>query len=73
MFLNPKMRSLRNYALAKYEFAKFNGRRYDLSNINAKLLAEPPVTLNQHVYKDEIINFVLDKAFVELPLKPEYV
>ena len=44
-----------------------------MSNINAKLLAEPPVALNQHVYKDEVINFVLDKALVELPLKPEYV
>jgi len=34
--------------------------------LNPKLLSEPPAVMVQHVFKDEIINFILDKAFVQL-------
>lgn len=33
----------------------------------------PPHRLVQHVYKDEVINYILDKAFINLPLKVDHV
>lgn len=63
--------SKRDKNLSKYEFAKFNGKRYDLTQLSKKLLVEPPMHIAQHIFKDEVINFVLDKAFLELPLKSE--
>ena len=31
----------------------------------------PPAKLSQYQYKDEVINFILDKSFIELPIKQE--
>lgn len=58
---------------AQYEFAKFNSKRFDFENLNERLIVSPPHSIMQHVYKDEIINYVLDKAFIELPLKVEHI
>jgi hypothetical protein len=58
---------------AFYDVAKFKPQRYDLENLSDRLLVPPPHRLIQHVYKDEIINYVLDKAFINLPLKVEHV
>ena len=58
---------------ARYEFAKYKGRRYDLHNLTEQLLASPPNRIIQYTYKEEVINYILDKAFVELPLKVEHV
>ena len=57
---------------SKYEMAKFHGQKYDIFNVNERLLANPPFRLSQHRYKDEVINYVLDKAFTEFTLKDEY-
>lgn len=58
---------------ARYEFAKFKGRRHDLLNLPDQLLASPPNRIIQYAYKDEVINYILDKAFIELPLKIEHL
>lgn len=56
-----------------YSFSSFKGRKYDLENISHKLLSEPPNKLVEHVHKDEVINFILDKAFVMVPLKHDFL
>lgn len=58
---------------AKYEFAKYKGRRHNLLNLPEQLLASPPNRIIQYAYKDEVINYILDKAFIELPLKIEHL
>jgi hypothetical protein len=51
--------------------AKFKGKRFDMGNLHARLLESPPMRIGQYKHKDEIINYVLDKAFVEMPIKEE--
>lgn len=58
---------------AYYEVAKFKHQRFDIDNLNDRLLVPPPHRLAQHVYKDEVINYVLDKSFINLPLKIDHV
>ena len=58
---------------SKYQFAPFNAKRYDISNLNPRLLCEPPLQLAQHMYKEEVINYVLDKAFIAQQIKNDYV
>ena len=50
---------------AKYDFAGYVHRRYDLKNLNNELILDPPVRLRDHKNPKEIINYILDKAFVE--------
>lgn len=50
---------------AKYDFASYKHRRYDLKNLNSDLLMDPPVRLRDHKNPKEVINYILDKAFVE--------
>lgn len=57
----------------KYEMAKYIGKRYDLEKMPERLLVSPPPRIAQHIFKDEVINYVLDKAFLEQPLKAELV
>ena len=47
------------------------GKRYDLEKLPERLLVSPPPRIGQHIFKDEVINYVLDKAFLEQPLKSE--
>lgn len=49
------------------------GKRYDLEKLPERLLVSPPPRIGQHIFKDEVINYVLDKAFLEQPLKAELV
>jgi len=44
-----------------------------MSHLNERLLVSPPFNLVQHRYKDEVINFIINKAFIELPLKEEWI
>ena len=56
---------------AKYEFVQFKGKKYDLANLNHKLLASPPLRIIDYKHKDETINFVLDKCFMQVNMKSE--
>jgi hypothetical protein len=58
---------------SKYELAKFKGKRYDMSNLHARLLECPPHSISQYRYKEEVLNYVLDKAFIEMPIKEEFL
>ena len=42
-----------------------------MGNLHARLLESPPMRIGQYKHKDEIINYVLDKAFIEMPIKEE--
>jgi len=53
--------------------AKYIGKRYDLEKMPERFLVSPPPRIAQHIFKDEVINYVLDKAFLEQPLKAELV
>ena len=64
---------MNNKINSKYEFTKFNGKRFDLDNLKKNLLVPPPATLNQYEFKEEIINFILDKSFIEIPLKGDLI
>lgn len=57
----------------RYEVAKFQGKRFNLEKLSERLLVSPPNRIIQHAYKDEVINYILDKAFVERPLTSEHV
>jgi len=39
-------------------------KKYDLNNLNPKLLSPPPHSISNHPDKEEVINFILDKCFV---------
>jgi hypothetical protein len=58
---------------AKYDFAGYIHRRYDLKNLNNELILDPPVRLRDHKNPKEIINYILDKAFVEQRLSDDYI
>ena len=60
---------------AEYKFAEYKGRRYALKTLDAdhKLLKAPPQILSEHEDSHEILNFVLDRAFVEQRLNDEYI
>lgn len=42
-----------------------------MGNLHARLLESPPMRISQYKHKDEVINYVLDKAFIEMPIKEE--
>ena len=69
--LNKEFESL--VLKSSYQFTEFNGKRFNLGNLNDKLLSPPPQFIQQHKYKDEVINYVLNRAFMELPLKIEHM
>ena len=60
---------------ANYEFAKYQGTRYNIHELNEshQLLLEPPASLVSHSSKEEVINSVLDKTFIEQPLSDQYI
>lgn len=60
---------------SEYRFAEYIGKRYKLKEIDAghKLLKDPPKILEEHEDSQEILNFVLDRAFVEQRLNDEYI
>ena len=59
----------------QYEFAEYQPRRYDVSKLpdDHPMLSEPPESVADHVDKKELINFILDKAFLQQALNQEYV
>lgn len=69
----PRDYSAKAVLEARYEFARYKGRRHDLQNLPDQLLASPPNRIVQYAYKGEVINYILDKAFIELPLKIEHL
>jgi hypothetical protein len=50
---------------AKYVFANYAFKRYNLKNLSAELIKGPPVHLRDHKNSREVLNYILDKAFVE--------
>lgn len=58
---------------SRYQAVKFQYKRINLETLSEKLLSLPPLRIMQHAYKDEIINHVLDKAFVDAPLHQDYI
>ena len=49
-----------------YEFAKYRHKRYDIAEmpVDHPIVVEPPFKLADHEDKKELINFILDKAFL---------
>ena len=56
-----------------YDFAAYVPRRYNLENIDENLLLEPPLALKDHKNQNEVINYVLDKSFVEQRLSDDHI
>lgn len=72
--LNNKVPVERNYSIfdpliegsdANYDFAEYVHRRYDLKSLSDELILDPPQRLKDHKNPKEVINFILDKAFVQ--------
>ena len=55
---------------AAYAFAPYKHQRYDLDSLDSQspLLVVPPATLCEYANQQEVLNYILDKAFVQQPL-----